>query len=677
MPKNRFQRLRSLTNKVSKWPAISSYRWDERISLVAFTLFHAVTLARLLFPLQWVKFFHRKIFGTDRYFQKRTNFHSLFTEVYFVAVILILFAIDRLPGSSGAISVKVFFGTYFAVESIIWTAYYLFFRHFIERSFTIYHQAEYFLGFSLALAVQMLGVGLATGAQCDSGLIERSVRGLGFLFNSTIELPPDACTQVPKGWISNGLALLGISYVVVLLANLRDAFPKTHVKPTTAVGVIGAGDVVSQRLLPALIKPLPRPMGTAQLGRRFEPVEIHPEAVHVFDVDDGIEQPDSIEILLEFPNGRVRSKRIAVKCERSSQDVVVEVAAARIPTIIASPPDSHFFYLVTLAMHGIRFAVEKPITVFEPEVRLLDCEGDRLFADGFAMSYYALEKALPLTYLYTMHPLHRNHLDLYVSRGIYKAKAVDTLPWNEVVGGLGEPLRIQVLLLEGMARSPKTDIRSRQWTEDPHLGGLYYETAIHAITVLHKVLGDLTHFSPVLEALVSQNAVRKDSCSFVQMHVSGSATGSGQPAIDLLVGKYMPEALCARGAVIEYETAAVYADFDSMMLSVRPKGATFAGSDIAGAAIAVRQQYAQVPYAVQASLIRTFFEYGWQGPRFDDYTTQLSVLLWLSRYRPQLMDSQRQMRRYTTDGVGLPAALGALVAAYRQHRPDRSELRDC
>lgn len=674
MRKGLFQHVRSLINKVSKWPAVSSYRWDERISLVAFIVFHAVTLARLLFPLQWVKLCHRKIFGRDRYFQKRTNFHSLFTEIYFVSIILILIAIDRLPGSSSATSVKVLFGTYFAVESIIWTAYYLFFRHFIERSFTIYHRAEYFLGFSLALAVQMLGIGLATGAQCDSGLVERSLRGLGFLFNSTLELPTDACTQVPKGWISNGLALLGVCYVVVLLANLRDAFPKTQVKPTTAVGIIGAGDVVKARLLPALIKPLPRSTGAAQPSRRFEPVEIHPDAVHIFDVGDGIDQLDSIELQLEFPNGRTRRKRITVKRELSSQDVVVEVAAERIPTIIASPPDSHFFYVATLAMHGIRFAVEKPITVFEPEVRMLAREGERLFADGFAMSYYALEKALPLTYLYTMHPLHRNHLDLYVLRGDYRS--VDTLPWNEVVGGLGPPLRIQVLLLEGMARSPKADVCSRQWTEDPHLGGLYYETAIHAVTVLHKVLGDLTHFDPTLEALVSEKAVRSDSCSFVHMQVPSTTPPSGQPAIDLLVGKYMPEHLCARGAVIEYATATIHCDFDSMILNIRPKGAHFEGSDVASVAIAVRERYAQVRYAVQASLIRTFFEYGWQGSRFDDYTTQLSVLSWLSRYRAKLLASQASMKTYTTDGIGLPSVLPSLVATYRQHRPDRGEYRD-
>lgn len=663
------QRMRSFVNKVAKWPASSSYRWDERMSMAAFVLFHAMTLLRLLSLLQWLKFAHRRSYGKDRYFQKRTNFHPLFTECYFVGVALLLVLVGLLPPIPGVAWLKPVAGAYFAAEGIAWSAYYLFFRHFIERSFTIYHQAEYFLAFPLALAVQVLGLGVLVGAQCDSGLAERAFQALGFLFNSTLDVPAGSCTQFPKGWLSNGLALLGVCYVVVLLANLRDAFPKTHVKPTTAVGVIGAGDVVRQRLVPALVRQLPRLRGAASLGRRFEPVEIHPAAIHVFDVGDGDEPPRPIDVMLEFPNGRARPKRIAVKRERSSQDVVVEIAAAQVPVIIASPPDSHFFYVAMMAMHGIRFAVEKPVTVFEPEIQALIADGDRLFADGFAMSYYALEKALPLTYLYTMHPLHRNHLDLYVSRGGYRA--VDTLPWNEVIGGLGRPESIRFLLLEGMARSPSASGSNRQWTEDPHLGGLYYETAIHAITVLHKVLGDLGRFNPTLLAMVSQSAVRQDSCSFVHMHAPAAADGA---AIDLVVGKYIPEALCARGAVIEYAGAVVCCDFDSMTLRIRPKGATFAGSDVVGAAVAVRAHYASVRYGVQASLIRTFFEYGWQGARFDDYATQVAVLSWLSRNRSRLLDAQQQMGRYAPDGQGLPDTLAAWVATYRELRPDRSEF---
>jgi predicted dehydrogenase len=433
--------------------------------------------------------------------------------------------------------------------------------------------------------------------------------------------------------------------------------------------------VVRQRLVPALVKQLPRLRGTASLSRRFEPVEIHPAAIHVFDVGEGAGPSCSIEVLLEFPNGSARPRRIPVKRELSSQDVVVEIAAAQVPVIIASPPDSHFFYVAMMAMHGVRFAVEKPITVFEPEVRSLVAEGDRLFADGFAMSYYALEKALPLTYLYTMHPLHRNHLDLYVSRGGYRA--VDTLPWNEVIGGLGRPDSIRVLLLEGVGRSPSAGGSNRQWTEDPNLGGLYYETAIHAITVLHKVLGDLSRFDPTVLAMVSQSAVRHDSCSFVHMHAPAvMADSTAGAAVDLVVGKYMPESLCARGVVIDYAGAVVCCDFDSMALRIRPKGATFTGSDIASAAVAVREHYAQVRYGVQASLIRTFFEYGWQGARFDDYATQLAVLSWLSRSRARLLEAQRQMGRYGPDGEGLPAELAAWVAAYRQQRPDRSEFQE-
>lgn len=72
-------------------------------------------------------------------------------------------------------------------------------------------------------------------------------------------------------------------------------------------------------------------------------------------------------------------------------------------------------------------------------------------------------------------------------------------------------------------------------------------------------------------------------------------------------------------------------------------------------------------YAVQASLIRTFFEHGWQGPRFDDHTTQPAVLSWLSRYRARLLAAQQQMGTYALE-------LAAWVTSYRQYRPDGSEF---
>lgn len=660
-------RLYKLVNKVSKWPATASFRWDERVSGVAFVLFHAVTLLRLLFPLQWLKFLYRSVFGKDRYFQKRTNFHPQLTELYFIGVLALLWGMSFLPLVPWAGVARQWAGYYFAAESVLWAAYYLFFRHFIERNFTIYHNAEYFLGFALALVVQVVGVALATYPDCGTGLGTRALQTLGYLFNSSIEVGSLACAAVEKGAISNVLALLGVLYAVLLLANLRDAFPKTLIKPATSVGVIGAGDVVASRLLPALVKPLPR-VGAAQ--RSFEPVEIDPRAIQVYDVGPGTFR--SIPLAMTYPNGRTRERHVAVKREQNSRDVVVEIAASLVPTIVASPPDSHYYYITLLTMHGVRFAVEKPITVVDPEIRALEPGGGNLFANGFAMSYYGLEKALPLTYLFSMHPMHRNHLDLYVSR--LHCEKVDTLPWNEVLGSLGAPKCIRVFLLEGASRSPSADSEQRRWTENPHLGGLHFETSIHALTVLQKVLGTLSGFEPTLMSMVSRSAVRNDTCSFSRMQVPADTSHPGRAQIDLLVGKYMPEPLCARGVIIEYEKATVCCNFDAMLLHVAPRGATLPVSDIKGAMIAVREPYAQVRYALQASLIRAFFEYGWLGPRFDDYDTQYDVLRWLNDHRAALLDCDTNMPVYEPDGSGLPGDLAALVAGYRQLRPVRENL---
>ena len=70
--------------------------------------------------------------------------------------------------------------------------------------------------------------------------------------------------------------------------------------------------------------------------------------------------------------------------------------------------------------------------LFEPEIRTLgSAAGAALFEQGFAMSYYALEKALPLTYLYRMNPVHSDYLDIAVTRRHRERR--ETLPWNELM----------------------------------------------------------------------------------------------------------------------------------------------------------------------------------------------------------------------------------------------------
>ena len=379
------RRISTLINKVAKLPARDSYLWDEHTSLIAAVLFHVVTLLRVLSLLQWLKFAYRHYYGKDHAFQKRTNFHSFYTEVYFLVVVAALTCLLHWVPTADPTVAPALRGVafYFAIESVIWTTYYLFFRQFIERSFTIYHHAEYFLAFPLALMVQVLGLAIYLKLNSVTGLF-------ALLFNLNY-----AQAAVSDPWKA-GLALLGVFYVVVLLANLRDAFPKTVVKPITAIAIIGAGDVVRRRLLPALVSPL---TGKSDQTRvRTEPVEINRKAIRVFDLAAFSAAGPTIDLTIQLPNGRSVKRPVRIKYERHPQEIVAEIASNLVPTIIATPPDSHFYYLSMLSLQGIRFAVEKPISVFEPEIRTLgSAAGEALFEQGFAMSYYALEKALPST----------------------------------------------------------------------------------------------------------------------------------------------------------------------------------------------------------------------------------------------------------------------------------------
>lgn len=666
-------KLSRLANKISKMPIGSSYRWDERVSVVATIVFHAVALLRILSLLQIIKYLHRKRYGRDRHYQKRTNFHSLYTEVYFLLVIVLLILINLWPGPPSLIAGWI--AGYFAAEAILWSIYYLFFRHFIESHFTIYHHAEYFLAFPLALIVQVLGISIAMAPSCDIGLSSRVTQTISYLFNNTnFKVEAGTCNTYQQGAVSNALSVLGIFYVVVLLANLRDAFPRTQIKPATTLSIIGSGNVVSVRLLGALIKPFPSERLNNNRRRQFDPVEINPDAIRIYDLSNGRpDNPGCLKIDLNRPNGTSYTKCLPIKYELSSQNIVTELTSTRSPVIIATPSDSHFFYISMLALHSIRFAVEKPITVFQPEIRLLREHGETLFADGFCMSYYALEKALPVTYLYSMNPIHRNHLDLLASYGMEPEignESVESLPWNEILGCLGDPVSITILLLEGTERSPSRLEQSRQWTENPHLGGLFYETAIHGVTVLHKILGSLEEFEPCIETMVSENSVRSDSCSFVTLS-SKRDEELNKPDITILIGKYMPDRLKARGVIITYKQAAVCCNFDQMILEITPTGKSFPNSQMTKFMIQVSEPYYSRKYGTQTSLIRAFFEYGWKGVRFDDFDTQIAVLTWLDRHRSEFMAKQIDMSKYDVNGESLPSIADIAVKEYKKYMPVR------
>ena len=652
-----FSRVQDVLNEVAKLPGQHAYLWDERISLIAALLFHAVALLRLLSLLQWVKFAHRRWFARETAFQKRRNFHALYTELYFVAAIAVgLLLRHAVPVTPPWLHEAARWASlYFALEAVSWTLYYLFFRHFVERSFTIYHSAEYFLAYPLALAVQAIGLASYLGLASATDL-------LALIFNLNFASP-----EVSPVW-KTGLPILGLLYAVVLLSNLRDAFPKTQIKPTTAVAIIGAGDVVRQRLLPALVNPLPRAKAQAR-GMSVEPIEIHHQAVQVYDLQ--VDRAVSESILLKGPGeaGAQTQREIPVRVLGDPKALIAEIVAAQVPAIIATPPDSHLYYLSMLQLKGLRFAVEKPISVFEPEIRLLlSPAGDTLFADGFAMSYYTLEKALPLTYLYQMNPVHRNYLDIRLQRE-GAAQPVFELPWNEVMDQDAAPLRVTLLLLEGQERSPGS-ATGRAWTEDPYLGGLFYETAIHALAVLQKVLGTLEGLQlDALQALVSEGALNARSASFVVLGgraASGEGKGEGEGTqVQIAVGKYMPAALCRRGVLIEYAQHMVLCDFDQQRLRVLPRAADSSSSPMR-LEIQVREPYRSRRYAVQAGLIRTFFEHGWRGLRYDDFEGQRQVLKWLVQQRTRIAAAQAEMPRYGADGQGLPGELAGWVADYER-----------
>lgn len=470
---------------------------------------------------------------------------------------------------------------FFAIESFIWITYYLLWRNFAEPVYTLYHPAEYFVLFPVVLSVQCISLAILSGlplSQTMMGLVD-----LG-------EGNPD--------W----LQLLGRLYFVVIVANLLSMFPATKFKTPSVVNIIGAGDVVANRMIPALLH------STMPFGS---------EHLNVFTIGD---RNDLI--------GKIEDQGVCTKyydmcdLEKSERKIVSSVIASGAPVIIATPSEYHFKYVTAFNRQGIRFAVEKPLSNLRQEIKVFIESKESFENNMFALSYYGLEKALPLTYLLGAN----HHFERFLSVegvGVIDREA-PTLRFDVpgAATALGRLKTARIDLLEGEDRSPTQE--KRVWTEHGGVAGLAYETMIHPLILLQKILAQQGYSILDFTAeAVCGNSVQSQtdgSISFLRYDGELKRTGA-EIRVVLTCGKYIPKPYLKRGGELEYEGGLVRIDFDRQECSV----VLNQGSAIT---ISVKGQY-QRKYAVQMALVCRFFNEGWSDLRFDDLDDQVRVLKWL------------------------------------------------
>jgi predicted dehydrogenase len=357
------------------------------------------------------------------------------------------------------------------------------------------------------------------------------------------------------------------------------------------VSVVGAGDVVAHRLVPALLR--------SSLG-------VSPDRIDVYTLDNG----DSL--LSDLSAQGVATHVIRGDTPRTA--LVEALLDAGRPTFVSTPPDTHYPYYRALAAHSIRCAVEKPLSTVAEEIADYGAEIRAGAPNLFALSYYAIEKALPLTYL--LFPV--GDLDPFLEWVEADARTTPAAVERaaDEMAKLGRLRALRIDLLEGADRSPRG--AQRRWTEVG--AGLAYETLIHPLILARNLLvaagATLAGFAP--RVTVGSSSIARIEGTVTYARLDGA---HHDVAITLTCGKYLHPMVQGRRGIATYTSGQIELDFDAMEARLT----TASGR---GPALRVRPQF-RGKYAIQTELALAFFRDGWRARPHDQREAQMDALHWL------------------------------------------------
>lgn len=592
-------------------PPRTAWLWGATPSILAWTIAHLFFLLRCVSPLQHLKQFARwraqkeatrkTRKGAVEINQQRPNFEARHTELYFLIYLAVVAAIFFVPtwpmpallheagfvplspsAARWILVVAKWLAVISLVETLVWISYYLVWRNFAEPGYSLYHPAEYFALLPVILVLQCIDIAILSG------------EGIGTVI-LTMGNARDG---------SGAVSLLGQYYIVVIIANLLSMFPATRFKAPTAINIIGAGDVVANRMAPALLD---------GVGR------LTPAHIQVFTVNG----PDDLSRAIETSGIEVIYPNSGLPLDRAEASLIDRIVASGAPTIVASPSESHFRYILELNATGRRFAVEKPISVLRQEIDVFLKTPD-IFKDRmFALSYYGLEKALPLTYFLSANYHYQDFLEISGPALQDQASPLLHIEAPRLLRRLGALKDLRVDLIEGLERSPTAGRRA--WTERDGPEGLAFETMIHPLIIAHKLLAcagsSIDHFAPIIKAGQSSDSVTESAVTYLGFTGTVNSGSEQRIAVQLHCAKYADKRTTRRNGMATFEHGSVSFDFDKKTCAVSL-------SSKHGAVIAVKEKYRN-NYAIQMELVARFFTSGWTDIRYDDFVDQMAVLAWL------------------------------------------------
>lgn len=557
---------------MGKRPHYEAVVWGKKKSIFASIIYNLVYFIRFLSPLQLWKQLYRYKDETKTDSKERTDFHAYHSEIYLIIVFLFFLANSYFDFFVEGSLLKTIVLTLFLIESIFWVLYYMLFRILIEKHLTIFNEAEYFLCLPIVIATQLL---IISSLIATDGFDALSALSIMFNLND-VDVNINSNYEIMLGFI-------GFLYTTVIIANMINLIPAIPVQKRPNITIIGSGDVVENRMLPGL------------------------EAIY---------KPSQIAIVspninMEFKKDLLK-KGILYKQIHTTKDIVNFIKSRSSFAIIATPTQYHYEYMTSLYQNNIHFAVEKPITHIKQHLVSLQ-ENDVIMENNFLLSYYWLEKALPLNFFLTLNPIYQELLKIQADD-----KKLDDIDANHISElhflklKLGKIKSIDIDLVEG----DESDERAK-WTFDTKNGGMVFETLIHPITLLCNLFDnyELIKFNKI-EWLKSN---KKNSSNITGANIEGMHNNS---IFKISLDKYQEESK-KRGMNIDYENGNINLNLDNNTCIITSK-------DNKKITITINEEFSE-KYEVQMILLDKFIQnqYKWSGHRFDDYPSQVDILNFL------------------------------------------------
>ncbi len=566
------KKVLGVINGISTPPDPDARKWSDGPSFLSFVLLGFIHICRVLSLLQIIKYFYRliakwqnenhiRLASKDNY-SKRINIPPIIPEIYFIFWFSIetIFYILKLHNLF-----TVILAYYYLFESIVWILYYAILRRFFEERYKIQHPLEYFVNLLIIIPTQALVLSNlyngATWSQTISALLGNALDG---------EFKPF-------------IGIIGALYGAVIISMIMGGFPSESSKKKKSHNVIiGFGDVVTERLL-------------NNIDKEENPI--------VYDIRENALTPEQQKNYVRFIDFQT------MILESKNHSIVW----------IETPSFIHTYYLkLLLDTEAGMIVMEKPITVLKDELNeiksIIDSKDRRRI---FFLSYYILEKALPLIYLKKNYlRIYEKYLIIYYNEKEYSLKTSDSDKDNTTSEAQWQTARkylIDKFFDLGPLKSIEVNLcekgDSRDWANDfSKYGGQLLETFIHDMLIASFFAG-----LPSTWSIISTSGNKRKS-SFTL-----DAINSDGVEIHLTMKKGSDKK--ERKAVLTFSNGKINASFDKKEISILT-------NNVQECKVYVKPQY-QKNYSIQVDLVKECFKKGLNPAGIDGLDNQIQVIEWL------------------------------------------------